>query len=137
MRKGDADPAPPTVVAPRRIAMLIYPGVAPLDVAGPLQVFAFANLLMRQQLKEQPYEIMTVAPTAKPLQTGLGFAFLPACAMTALALPIDTLLVAGGYLPEMVMDPAIAVWLARTAPKARRFGSICTGAFVLADAGLI
>jgi transcriptional regulator GlxA family with amidase domain len=45
--------------------------------------------------------------------------------------------VSGANGPDTVKDPAILDWLAKTAPKARRFGSICTGAFVLADAGLI
>jgi transcriptional regulator GlxA family with amidase domain len=113
--------------------MLIYPGVAPLDVAGPLQVFGLANFLMKRRL----YDIVTVAPTAEPVPTALGFSILPACAMAALPLPIDTLLVSGGGGPETVTDAAIMTWIARTVPATRRFGSICTGAFVLADAGLI
>jgi transcriptional regulator GlxA family with amidase domain len=128
-----ADPAPPSGDGPRRIVMLIYPGVAALDVAGPLQVFGLSNFLTKRQL----YEIVTVGPTAEPVQTGLGFALLPACEMSALLLPIDTLLVSGGKGPEGVQDRAILDWLRQTAPKARRYGSICTGVFVLADAGLI
>ena len=123
----------PAGEAPRRIAMLIYPGVAPLDVAGPLQVFGVANFLRQQKL----YDVITVAPTADPVPTPVGFAFLPACAMTALPLPVDTLLVSGGGGPDAGTDPAILDWLRRTAPKARRFGSICTGAFALGAAGLI
>jgi transcriptional regulator GlxA family with amidase domain len=119
--------------SPRRIAMLIYPGIAPLDVAGPLQVFGFSNFLMKRQL----YDIVTVAPTAEPVQTGLGFAMLPACGMKDLPLPIDTLLVSGGSGPDAVQDPDIFEWLRETTPKARRYGSICTGIFVLANAGLI
>jgi transcriptional regulator GlxA family with amidase domain len=130
---GSARPAPQGGGAPRHVAMLIYPGIAPLDVTGPLQVFWFANALAKQKL----YEITTCGPTADSVQTGLGFAMTPACAMEALPLPVDTLLVSGGGRPVVVQDRAILDWLARTAPKARRFGSICTGAFVLADAGLI
>jgi len=128
-----AEAAPANAGAPRRIAMLIYPGIAPLDVTGPLQVFGFSNFLTKQPL----YEILTVAPTEEPVPTGLGFAFMPACAMATLPRPLDTLLVSGGSGPDTVTDPAILDWLAQTAPQARRFGSICTGAFVLADAGLI
>jgi len=113
--------------------MLIYPGIAPLDVAGPLQVFGFSNFLMNRQL----YDIKTVAPTVDAVPTQLGFSFLPACAMTSLPLPVDTLLVSGGGRPGTVTDPAIFDWLRRTMPKTRRIGSICTGIFVLADAGLI
>src|SRR5687767_2384506 len=79
-------------LTPRRVAMLIYPGVAPLDVAGPLEVFGVANFLRKQPL----YEITTVAPTADAVPTALGFSFLPSAAMADLPLPIDTLLVSGG-----------------------------------------
>src|SRR5688500_2534711 len=117
---------------PRRIAMLIYPGVAPLDVAGPLQVFGVANFLRKQKL----YEVITVAPTADPVPTPLGFAFLPASSMDALEFPVDTLLVSGGGGPDAGADPRIGEWLRANIPLARRYGAVCTGAFALGAAGL-
>lgn len=128
-----ASPLASTDTAPRRVAMLIYPDVAPLDVAGPLQVFGYSNHLTRLPL----YDIMTVSPDGAPVQTKLGFAMLPSCAMRDTPLPLDTLLVSGGGGPDAVHDPAVLEWLRQTAPQARRYGSICTGAFVLANAGLI
>jgi len=125
--------APSSIDAPRRVAMLIYPGVAPLDVAGPLQVFGVSNFLAKQKL----YDVITVAPTADPVPTPLGFSFMPSCAMTALTLPVDTLLVSGGGGPDSGSDPRILDWLRRAAPQARRFGSVCTGAFALGAAGLL
>jgi len=125
--------AAPGGEAPQRIAMLIYPGVAPLDVAGPLQVFGLANFLRKRRL----YDIATVAPTSDPVPTPVGFSFQPACAMAALALPVDTLLVSGGGGPEAAVTPAILDWLRHAAPHARRLGSVCTGAFALGAAGLI
>jgi transcriptional regulator GlxA family with amidase domain len=118
---------------PRRIVMLIYPGIAPLDVAGPLQVFGFANLLMKQRL----YEVWTVAPTTDPVLTEVGFSMLPACAMIDVPLPIDTLLVSGGGGPDTVTDPAVFRWLRKMSQLVQRLGSICTGIFVLADSGMI
>jgi transcriptional regulator GlxA family with amidase domain len=132
MTKGYSPPAHPAG-APRRVAMLIYPGVAPLDVSGPLQVFGVANFLRKQKL----YEVRTIAPDAGPVPTPVGFAFLPSCAMAALPLPIDTLLVSGGGGPDAGCEPVILDWLRQAAPQARRFGSICTGAFALGAAGLI
>jgi transcriptional regulator GlxA family with amidase domain len=113
--------------------MLIYPGVAPLDVAGPLQVFELANYLKGQPL----YDVLTVSPDGGPVPTLVGFSFLPACAMTALPLPVDTLLVSGGGHPDAGTQPAILDWLRHMAPRARRFGSVCTGAFAVGAAGLI
>jgi transcriptional regulator GlxA family with amidase domain len=125
--------APPSADPPRRVAMLIYPGVAPLDVAGPLQVFGVSNFLAKQKL----YDVITVAPTAEPVSTPLGFSFMPSCAMAALMLPVDTLLVSGGGGPDSGTEPGIVDWLRRAAPQARRFGSVCTGAFALGAAGLL
>jgi transcriptional regulator GlxA family with amidase domain len=132
-REGRAAPAQPESDAPRRIAMLIYPGVAPLDVAGPLQVFGLAN----ERRKRKLYDIATVAPTTDPVTTNVGIAFVPTCAMEALALPVDTLLVSGGGGPAIANAPPILDWLRHAAPHARRFGSVCTGAFALGAAGLI
>ena len=113
--------------------MLIYPGVAPLDVAGPLQVFGVSNFLAKQKL----YDVVTVAPTSAPVPTPVGFSFLPTCAMAELALPVDTLLVSGGGGPDAGTTPEILDWLRLATPQSRRFGSVCTGAFALGAAGLL
>ncbi len=118
---------------PRRVAMLIYPGVTPLDVAGPLEVFSFANILRKKQI----YDVVTVGPTAGPVTTRAGIAFLPSCAMTELTLPVDTLMVAGGGKPRSWVTQEMIDWIRTAATQARRFGSICTGAFLLGAAGLL
>jgi len=123
----------PATRKPRRVAMLIYPGVTPLDVAGPLEVFSFANILRKQMI----YDVVTVGPTAEPVTTKAGIAFLPSCAMTELALPVDTLMVAGGGKPRTWITREMIDWLRTAAMQARRFGSICTGAFLLGAAGLL
>ena len=132
MTKMIRNAAPATPKA-RRVAMLIYPGVTPLDVAGPLEVFAFANVLRKQKV----YDVVTVGPTAGPVTTKAGIAFLPSCAMTELALPVDTLMVAGGGKPRTWITQEMIDWLRTAATQARRFGSICTGAFLLGAAGLL
>ncbi|MGL5116198.1 MAG: GlxA family transcriptional regulator [Beijerinckiaceae bacterium] len=130
--KGQDAAGPGRDAKPRRIAMLIYPGAAPLDFVGPLQVFDVANGLRRRML----YEIFTVAAGMEPVATPLGISFVPACTMADVPLPLDTLLVSGARSPDFGMSPEIFEWLRHVQPKARRFGSICTGAFVLAAAGL-
>ena len=109
----------------RNIAMLIYPGVAPLDVAGPLQVFGVANFLRKKKL----YDVVTVAPTRAPVSTPVGIAFNPTCAMSELTHAVDTLLISGGGGPEAGTNPEILEWVRQIAPKVRRLGSVCTGAF--------
>ena len=82
----------PATLKPRRVAMLIYPGVTPLDVVGPLEVFSFANVLRKQH----DLRCHHGGPDDGAVMTKAGIAFLPTCAMTELALPVDTLMVAGG-----------------------------------------
>jgi transcriptional regulator GlxA family with amidase domain len=125
--------APNLDTGPRRVAILIYSGVTPLDVAGPLEVFNFANIIKRQIL----YHIVTVAPNDGPVVTRSGITFLPTHAMADLEQPIDTLMVAGGGNPRTWLTQDMVDWLRVTAPNARRFGSICTGAFLLGAAGLL
>ena len=96
-------------------------------------MFDLANRLRKQRL----YDIVTVAPTAEPVPTTLGFDFMPTCAMAALKLPVDTLLVSGGSGSQCMVRPDIIEWLRCSRHQARRFGSICTGAFALGAAGLL
>jgi transcriptional regulator GlxA family with amidase domain len=97
------------------------------------RVFDLANRLRKQKL----YDIMTAAPIAEPGPTSLGFAFMPTCAMAALPLPVDTLLVSGGSDVDTGTRPEILDRIRDSAPRARRVGSIRTGAFALSAAGLL
>ncbi len=117
----------------RRVAMLIYPGIAPLDVAGPLQVFGLCNFMRKQAC----YAVETVAATADPIETQIGITFLPTTTIAEVSRPIDTLLVSGGFNVEMATVEPITDFLRRECPRARRYGSICTGTFALGAAGLI
>lgn len=117
----------------RRVAMLIYSGVAPMDVAGPLQVFELCNIMRG----ETCYDVVTVAPDAEPVHCSVGITYLPSCAMDDLVLPVDLLLVAGGADVDAGARPQILQWLRQAAPGAGRLGSICTGAFILGAAGLL
>src|SRR5262249_41527230 len=70
--------------------------------------------------------------------TSLGVSITPNVAFDDVAEPIDTLLVSGGFgQVQASLDPRLIRWLQHNGPRARRCGSICTGAFVLAAAGLL
>lgn len=113
----------------RRIVLTGPPPVQILDVAGPLE--AFANF--------PEYEIVLCTPDGSTaLQTNRGFSIGGATALRAMNGPIDTLLIAGGPGAESgIYDPAFLEWIAQAAKQARRIASICTGAFVLAAAGIL
>ena len=119
---------------PRLIVMLVYPGVMAMDVFGPLEAFATANHTAGRPL----YQLEIAGMTKAPVATSLGIEITPTVALDDIAGPIDTLLVSGGFgQAEASTDQRLLAWLRTNRLRARRFGSICTGAFVLAAAGLL
>ena len=117
------------------IAIVVMPDVQLLDVSGPLDVFAEANA----QAGRQIYRLLTVASAPGPVRSSSGVRLLPDHVIgSAMPQQIDTLLVAGSPNAAVVRpDPAIVAWLRRTAPATRRYGSVCAGAFLLAETGLL
>ncbi len=116
---------------PHRIALLAYEGCQLLDVTGPAAVFGAAN-----EGRERPvYEVDIVSPDGGPVVSNCGVALVS----RRVGGRYDTLLVAGGSrgLKAVMARDDVRRWLQRVAPRARRFGSVCTGAFVLAAAGLL
>jgi transcriptional regulator GlxA family with amidase domain len=128
-----------TGLPPRRVAILVYPGVQSLDLTGPLEVFAGARRLIEAAARPEPtYEVQIVAARPDPLRCSSGLTITPDCTLPKGGPPIDTLLVAGGAGRRGLEDEAeILDWLAETSAGARRTASVCTGAFLLAAAGLL
>ena len=124
---------------PRRIVMLVYPGICLLDTVGPLDAFAMVNLIAElSDATQVPYDLAIVAADIAPIPTSVGFAITPTCTIDELKLPVDTLLVSGGggRIAASQDEPLLA-FLRRASRLTRRLGSICTGAFPLAAAGLL
>ncbi|MFJ3484833.1 GlxA family transcriptional regulator [Pseudomonas sp. NPDC090202] len=119
----------------RSVAIVLFPGVQSLDVAGPLDVFAEAN---RYVADGDGYRIITVGAAPYPIVASNGMPLGAQLSLDDPFDPVDILLVPGGpLLPESAEMPHITAWLQQTTPKAGRFGSICTGAFILGHAGLL
>lgn len=120
--------------------MVVYPGVQVLDVTGPLEVFANANRRLDELGKARAprYEIEMVAREPGRVRTTSGIVLAGVRGFRDLRGPIDTLLVSGGRgTSEALRDRALIAFLRRRAPLARRVASVCTGAFLLAEAGLL
>src|SRR5215470_9485334 len=120
--------------SPRRIELLAFEQVQLLDVAGPLQVFASANDLAEAAGRPRPYEPVVVANRA-PVTASAGLGLMTR-ALPKPGLPVDTLIVAGGWGVYAACDDAKLVGWIR-ARAARRIASVCSGAFLLATAGLL
>jgi transcriptional regulator GlxA family with amidase domain len=117
----------------RRILIVAFPDVQPLDVVGPAEVFSIAT-----RLADRAYEVRVVAPGGATIATGAGYGIAPDGDLSAGRGALDTLLVAGGLgVPDAVRDEALVEFVRRTAARARRVASVCTGAFLLAEAGVL
>ncbi|HEV2116087.1 MAG TPA: GlxA family transcriptional regulator [Terriglobales bacterium] len=131
----------PTGQFPKTIVFLAAPGAQILDVAGPFQVFVRAGeLFLREHVSQkQPYNVLLASTTRrKPVLTNCGLLLTGSETFRSLRFPVDTVLVAGGSgLEKAGRDQELLAWLRSAAQRVRRIGSICTGAFLLASAGLL
>jgi len=125
----------PTAV--RVIDVLTYPAVQLLDVTGPVQVFASANDRSAEMGGARPYVLRVVAQGGEGSTSSAGVA-LAAGPLTQRGEALDTLLVAGGEGAEAAAEnPVLVDWVRERASQARRIASVCTGAFLLAAAGVL
>jgi len=119
----------------RRIAILVYDGVQSLDVTGPLEAFSIAS---RMAPGVQPaYAIEIIAPAAGTVTSSSGLRILPDRPYRQVRDGLDTLVVAGGDVQAALTDRALLRWLAAASRRARRVAAVCSGAFLLAEAGLL
>lgn len=133
---GDANYRP-AMSAPRRVAILVFDGIQSLDVTGPLEVFAAATRLQVQRGEPAPYAVELVAPRRRPVTANSGLRLLPDRALAQARGPYDTLLVAGGSVERIAVDRLVRRWLRGQARRVRRLASVCSGAFILGEAGLL
>jgi transcriptional regulator GlxA family with amidase domain len=122
-------------MAKREVALVIFEGVQALDVAGPLDVFTTANDFLPE---EDHYHCVLVAATTQRIRSSNGMWMVADLTFEQAERSFDTVLVAGGpHLPTTLPDAAMSAWLRTWGVAAQRYGSICTGAFVLGHAGLL
>jgi transcriptional regulator GlxA family with amidase domain len=122
----------------RLIAVLAFDGVQLLDVAGPVQTFATANEL-DDEAPGRRYRIAVVSRRGGPVRTSSGLPLVTRpIAGTLRNKAIDTLIVPGGPgIHAALQDAWTLDWLRREAATVRRLASVCTGTFLLAEAGLL
>jgi transcriptional regulator GlxA family with amidase domain len=121
---------------PRLVAILALPGVQLLDVSGPLDVLAQANV----EAGAEFYRLCVITDGPTEIRSSSGARLMADYALTrgGTIARVDTLIVAGGpRVSEHTYSERLRSWLCKTAATARRYGSVCTGAFVLAAAGLL
>jgi transcriptional regulator GlxA family with amidase domain len=126
-------------VSRREVVIVAYAGVQSLDVCGPLEVFAGAQQLVQASAgSDAGYEIRVASSDGATLSSSSGMLIAPHASLGEVRRDIDTLIVAGGPGHRAAAhDAALIGWLRRASAGARRTTSVCTGAFLLARAGLL
>jgi transcriptional regulator GlxA family with amidase domain len=133
------DPAMAPGNSPRQVAIVVFDGVQGLDVTGPLEVFAGAQTLIAGERRDaRGYEIRTFSGDGAAIETSSGLTILPDGSLHEVPRELDTLIVPGGGGSRVASaDATLLEWVAGASDGARRTASVCTGAFVLAAAGLL
>lgn len=116
------------------VVVMLFEGVQPLDVAGPVDVFSTAARFVGSA-NQPPYVVTTASLGGAPVRCAGGLHLVPDLDLLDVGDP-DILLVPGGPGVEDA-DGRLAGWLRERAPQAKRVVSVCTGAFLLAEAGLL
>jgi transcriptional regulator GlxA family with amidase domain len=121
-----------------RVGIYVYDEVEVLDFAGPYEVFSTASRVLRraEPRAPAPFEVALVAASRRIVHARAGFAVEPHFAFDDHP-PLDVLLVPGGVHDRELATPETLAWIARQHATTRLTASVCTGAFLLAGAGLL
>ena len=126
---------------PLHVAILVFDDVEALDLCGPYEVFPTASR-MHQRLHPGVADLFSVTCAARstaPVRARAGLRVLPDAAFAELAsaTPPDVLIVPGGVVHSAAACPDTRAWVAQAATGAQITASVCTGAFILAAAGVL
>jgi transcriptional regulator GlxA family with amidase domain len=118
-----------------QVAVLAFPGVQLLDIAGPADVFMEAA---RQLNDARAYRVQIIGTESGPFKSSSGLYVTPDATLQTFRGSIDTLLVAGSPDTDVITENSTRdAWLKKRAKSVRRIGSVCTGALILGMAGLL
>jgi transcriptional regulator GlxA family with amidase domain len=121
-------------VPARQVVMVVYPGIQSLDLVGPTEVFATASRLAGRA----EYRITVASTEGGTVGTTSGLSLTADTALPAIRRPVDTLMVVGGMGTQAALgDASLIAHIERLARISRRVASVCSGSFLLAEAGLL
>lgn len=123
---------------PISVGILLFDNVEVLDFAGPYEVFTTATRVHGKMAPGAPaaFDVVTVARSREPVRARAGLRTIPDHDFDSHP-RLDLLVVPGGVVNAAQDDAATIAWIASSAAEARMTASVCTGAFLLAQAGLL
>ncbi|MPT47007.1 MAG: DJ-1/PfpI family protein [Sphingobium sp.] len=123
---------------PATVGILLFSGVEVLDFAGPFEVFSVASRIAPHygKFEQPPFSVITVAATRNSTVARHGLRVTPDHDYSDCP-ALDILIVPGGIVDEPMRNPATLDWLRRQTRQSTMTASVCTGAFLLAQIGLL
>lgn len=119
------------------IGILVFDDVEILDFSGPYEVFSTAARVHTRISTAPPlFRCFLVAEQMRPIYARGGMKVLPDCVLPPSG-DIDVLIVPGGDVSKIIGNRAVIGWIRAQYPHTRITASVCTGAFMLAEAGLL
>lgn len=122
----------------RTVGIYLFDEVEVLDFAGPFEVFCTASRVQARLVPAapRPFDVLTLADRPRTVHARGGLLVQPQQDL-AHAPALDVLILPGGVVSAELERPEIIAWIARTAAQSELTASVCTGAFLLARAGLL
>ncbi|MBD9361807.1 GlxA family transcriptional regulator [Methylomonas fluvii] len=123
----------------RKIGIVAFPNAQSLDITGPFEVFSFASstLQMLGICEQNIYTLTVLAATPGPVTTMSGLQIIADQAYGDPDSEFDTLMIAGGNITGELANVKLLDWIKAMEPRVNRLASVCTGAFLLAESGLL
>jgi transcriptional regulator GlxA family with amidase domain len=120
------------------VGIFVYDNVEVLDFAGPYEVFTTAARVHGRAvpLESPAYSVFTIARSSAQVRARAGLLITPDHDFEQHP-KIDVLIVPGGVVTDELNNPAVIAWIKATFPHTQLTASVCTGAFLLAQAGLL
>ncbi|WP_027159923.1 DJ-1/PfpI family protein [Methylobacter luteus] len=120
------------------VAIYVFTDMEVLDFAGPYEVFTTASRVFKRcnPHAPDPFHVFTVAREASTVRARAGLVVTPDYTF-ATCPPMDLLLIPGGVVTAELATPAVTAWISRVAAEVQLTASVCTGSFLLAQAGLL
>lgn len=131
--------SPPAPTSTRQVGVFIYDQVNIIDCSGPAQVFDAAALVLEALHPSAPraYEITFISHDTKPVRSSCGLRLIPDVGFRRMRRKLHTLFIAGGDVSGLFGNRSLLDWVRKTRTSCERTASVCTGAFVLAEAGIL
>jgi transcriptional regulator GlxA family with amidase domain len=120
-----------------RIGILLFDEVDLLDSGGPYEVFLTASRLATREGNAPPFEVVTVGPSGEPVVAYGGLRLIPDLPLDQ-AVDLDVLVVPGAIaIDDVIAEPRVLDPLRRAVGEVPLVASVCTGAFILGELGLL